>query len=85
MFEIFGGFNTGRALDVFGNILIDVVNSDSGDSLNRTSALGADSEAIASSLSLGEVDYSPSLVYKTSVLFILQRLVFILGGCFQCC
>ena len=72
-------------LNIFRDILIDIVNSDSGNSLNRTSALGADSEAIASSLSLREVDYSPSLVYKTSILIVLQRLVFILGDYFQWC
>lgn len=85
IFEIFSKFNTGEALDIFGGILIDVVNSGSGNSLNRISALGADSEAMASSLSLREIGYSPFLVYKTSVLIVLQRLVFILEGCFQWC
>ena len=65
-----------------GGILIDIIDSDSGNSLNRTSALGVDSGAIASSLSLREVGYSP-LVYKTSILIVLQRLVFILGGYFR--
>lgn len=83
IFEIFSKFNTGEALNIFGGILIDVVNSGSGNSLNRISALGADSEAMASSLSLREIGYSPFLVYKTSVLIVLQRLVFILGGCFR--
>ena len=63
--------------------MIDSIDSDSGNSLNRTSALGVDSGAIASSLSLREVGYSPSLVYKTSILIVLQRLVFILGGYFR--
>ncbi len=85
IFEIFSKFNTGEALNIFGGILIDVVNSGSGNSLNRISALGADSEAMASSLSLREIGYSPFLVYKTSVLIVLQRLVFILEGCFQWC
>lgn len=85
IFEIFSKFNTGEALNIFGGILIDVVNSGSGNSLNRISALGADSEAMASSLSLREIGYSPFLVYKTSVLLVLQRLVFILEGCFQWC
>ena len=85
MFESFSGFNTGKALNVFGDILIDIINSDSGNSLNRTSALGVDSGAIAASLSLREADCSPSLVYKTSILIVLQRLVFILGGCFRWC
>lgn len=85
IFEIFSKFNTGEALNIFGDILIDVVNSGSGNSLNRISALGADSEAMASSLSLREIGYSPFLVYKTSVLIVLQRLVFILEGCFQWC
>ena len=85
IFEIFSKFNTGEALNIFGGILIDVVNSGSGNSLNRTSALGVDSGAIASSLSLREADCSPSLVYKTSILIVLQRLVFILGGCFRWC
>lgn len=85
IFEIFSKFNTGEALNIFGGILIDVVDSGSGNSLNRISALGADSEAMASSLSLREIGYSPFLVYKTSVLIVLQRLVFILEGCFQWC
>lgn len=85
IFEIFSKFNTGEALNIFGGILIDVINSGSGNSLNRISALGADSEAMASSLSLREIGYSPFLVYKTSVLIVLQRLVFILEGCFQWC
>lgn len=85
IFEIFSKFNTGEALNIFGGILIDVVNSGSGNSLNRISALGADSEAMASSLSLREIGYSPFLVYKTSVLIVLQRLVFILEGYFQWC
>ena len=68
-----------------GGILIDIIDSDSGNSLNRTSALGVDSGAIASSLSLREVSCSPFLVYKTSVFSILQRLVFILRDCFQLC
>lgn len=85
IFEIFSKFNTGEALNIFGDISIDVVNSGSGNSLNRISALGADSEAMASSLSLREIGYSPFLVYKTSVLIVLQRLVFILEGCFQWC
>lgn len=85
IFEIFSKFNTGEALNIFGGILIDVVNSGSGNSLNRISALGADSEAMASSLSLREIGYSPFLVYKTSVLIVLQRLVFILEDCFQWC
>lgn len=85
IFEIFSKFNTGEALNIFGGILIDVVNSGSGNSLNRISALGADSEAMASSLSLREIGYSPFLVYKTSVLIVLQRLVFILEGCFRWC
>lgn len=85
IFEIFSKFNTGEALNIFGGILIDVVNSGSGNSLNRISALGADGEAMASSLSLREIGYSPFLVYKTSVLIVLQRLVFILEGCFQWC
>lgn len=85
IFEIFSKFNTGEALNIFGGILIDVVSSGSGNSLNRISALGADSEAMASSLSLREIGYSPFLVYKTSVLIVLQRLVFILEGCFQWC
>lgn len=42
IFEIFSKFNTGEALNIFGGILIDVVNSGSGNSLNRISALGAD-------------------------------------------
>ncbi len=57
----------------------------SGSSLNRTSALGVGSGAIASSLSLGEVGCSPFLVYKTSVFNILQRLVFILRDCSRSC
>lgn len=48
--ENFGKFNTGRALNVLGSILIGGINGSSGSSLNRTSALGVDSEAIASSL-----------------------------------
>lgn len=51
VFESFSKFNTREALDIFENILIVV----SGNSLNRTSALGVDSGAIASSLSLREV------------------------------
>lgn len=85
IFEIFSKFNTGEALNIFGDIPIDMVNSGSGNSLSRISALGADSEAMASSLSLREIGCSPFLVYKTSVLIILQRLAFILGGCFQWC
>ena len=54
----------------------------SGTNLNRISALGADGGAEASSLSLREMYYSPFLVYKTSIIDILQRL-FILGGYFQ--
>ena len=57
----------------------------SGNSLNITSALGVDSGAMASSLSLREVSYSPFLVYKTSVLSLLQRLVFTLGDYFRLC
>jgi hypothetical protein len=83
MFGSFSKFNTGEALYIFGNILISIVDNDSGNSLSRTSALGVDSGAIASSLSLREVGCSPSLVYKTSILIVLQRLVFILGGCFR--
>ena len=56
------------------------INNVSGKSLNRTSALGVDSGAMASSLSLREV--SSFLVYKTSVLSILRRLVFISGDYF---
>ena len=59
------------------------INSVSGDSLNRTSALGVDSRAIASSLSLKEVGCSPFLVYKTSMFNVLQRLVFILRDYFR--
>ena len=33
IFEIFSKFNTGEALNIFGGILIDVVNSGSGNSL----------------------------------------------------
>lgn len=80
---VFSKFNTGEVLYIFGNILISIVDNDSGNSLSRTSALGVDSGAIASSLSLREVGCSPSLVYKTSILIVLQRLVFILGGCFR--
>ena len=58
IFEIFSKFNTGEALNIFGGILIDVVNSGSGNSLNRISALGADSEAMASSLN----HYQPHLL-----------------------
>ena len=65
--------------------MIDSIDSDSGNSLNRTSALGVDSGAIASSLSLREVSCSPFLVYKTSVFSILQRLVFILRDYFRLC
>ena len=72
IFKSFSEFNTGEALNVFEGILIGIVDSDSGNSLNRTSALGVDSGAIASSLSLREVDCSPSLVYKTSILIVLQ-------------
>ena len=61
------------------------INSVSGDSLNRTSALGVNSGAIASSLSLREVSCSPSLVYKTSMFNVLQRLVFILRDYFRLC
>ena len=85
IFESFSGFNTGEVLNILGDILIAIINSDSGNSLNRTSALGVDSGAIASSLSLREVDCSPSLVYKTSILIVLQRLVFILRDYFRLC
>lgn len=85
MFKNFSGFNTGEVLSVFGGISIDAINSGSGNSLSRTSALGVDGEAIASSLSLREVNCSPFLVYKTSVLILLQRLVFISGDCFRWC
>lgn len=49
--------------------------------LSRISALDAGGGAGASSLSLREMYYSPFLVYKTSIIDILQRL-FILGGYF---
>ena len=57
-------------------------NKFSGNSLSRISILGSDGRAGASSLSLREMCYFPSLVYKTKEINILQRL-FILGGCFQ--
>ena len=85
IFKSFSEFNTGEALNVFEGILTGIVDSDSGNSLNRTSALGVDSGAIASSLSLREAGCSPSLVYKTSILIVLQRLVFILEGYFRWC
>lgn len=83
MFGSFSRFNTEEALYIFEGILISMIDNDSGNSLSRTSALGVDSGAIASSLSLREVGCSPSLVYKTSILIILQRLIFILEGCFR--
>lgn len=76
----FDKFNTDKALCIYGTILIVFRNS-----LNRTSALGVDGETAVSSLSLREVSCSPSLVYKTSILDVLQRPVFILVICFRLC
>ena len=81
VFRSFSKFNTREALNVYRAILI----MSSGNSLSGTSALGVDSGAIASSLSLREVSCSPSLVYKTSMFNVLQRLVFILRDYFRLC
>ena len=69
VFRSFSKFNTREALNVYRAILI----MSSGNSLSGTSALGVNSGAIASSLSLREVSCSPSLVYKTSIFGILQK------------
>lgn len=49
-----------------------------GNPLSRISALSAESGAIASSLGLREIYYSPFLIYKTRVTNMPQKL-FILG------
>lgn len=54
-----------------------------GDSLNRISALGVDGGALALLLSLWGNIFSPSLVYKTSVINILHRLFILIGDFLQ--